>query len=173
MRNDFFEEQHLRLVIDWPQIFQVHKPKQRHLCFSFDTNFINQSVSVCCFFVRSITCLREIFLVQFFSVNTCNRFKSASEQNKDELWSWGNSSSSFLPMLINVVTNDWMDVTWDCFVWLLLQIVTSDCKCINSLDLYCQPVLTCTVDRNRRDLFLTPHGLPLLPSPQVKLAYLA
>ena len=46
MWNVLFEEQHLRLVIDWPQIFQVRKPKQRHLCFSFDTNFINQSFSV-------------------------------------------------------------------------------------------------------------------------------
>ena len=26
--------------------FQVRKPKQRHFCFSFDTNFINQSFSV-------------------------------------------------------------------------------------------------------------------------------
>ena len=48
MWNVLFEEQHLRLVIDWAQISQVRKPKQRHLCFSFDTNFINQS-----FFVRS------------------------------------------------------------------------------------------------------------------------
>ena len=34
------------LVIDWPQICQVRKPRQRHLCFSFDTNFINQSFPV-------------------------------------------------------------------------------------------------------------------------------
>ena len=37
MRNVLFEE-HLRLV-DWPQIFQVHKPKQRHLCFTFHQSF--------------------------------------------------------------------------------------------------------------------------------------
>ena len=34
MWNVLFEEQHLRLVIDWQQVFQVRKPKQRHLCFS-------------------------------------------------------------------------------------------------------------------------------------------
>jgi hypothetical protein len=33
---------HLRLLIDWPQIFLV----QHHLCFSLYTNFINQSFSV-------------------------------------------------------------------------------------------------------------------------------
>ena len=47
MGNVLFEE-NLRLIIDWPQILQVRKPKQRHLCFSFDTNFTHQS-----FFVRS------------------------------------------------------------------------------------------------------------------------
>ena len=48
-----------------------------------------------------------------------------------------------LPMLINVTAsqpNDWKDITWDCFVWLLHQIVTSDSYCINSLDLYCVSV---------------------------------
>ena len=49
----------------------------------------------------------------------------------------------YLPMLINVTTSqsyDWKDVAWDCFVWLLHHIVTSDCWCINSLDLYCWSV---------------------------------
>ena len=45
MWNVLFEEQHLRLVIDWPQIFKCVN-QSSVICFSFDTNFINQSFSV-------------------------------------------------------------------------------------------------------------------------------
>ena len=37
-------------------------------------------------------------------------------------------------------SNNYAVITWDCFVWLLHQIVTSDCYCINILDLCCGSV---------------------------------
>ena len=67
------------------------------------------------------------------------RARNLNSSNKNELYGlylislrqflpWGNSYLIY--HYLNVTTsqpNDWKDVTWDYFMWLLLHIVTSDC----------------------------------------------
>ena len=52
-------------------------------------------------------------------------------------------------------SNNYAVITWDCFVWLLHQIVTSDCYCINILDLCCGSVFR--YDSNTLVLHWWPH----------------
>ena len=104
------------------------------------------------------------------------RARNLNSSNKNELYGlylislrqflpWGNSYLIYHYLSVTTSQpNDWKDVKWDYIMWLLRHIVTSDCQGINSLDLYCKPEQTWSL--------LSQHGLLLLPSSQVKLAYL-
>ena len=51
---------------------------------------------------------------------------------------WGKSYLTYHYLSVTTSQpNDWKDVTWGYFMWLLRHIVTSDSQGIDSLDLYC------------------------------------